>query len=75
MIAFAIVPQVQPCDSSMEGHIELQTNSDTTIYKYRIAIVDVDPKPVSKMQYYYDLDQQIVQHYLLAGQQQTQKAE
>lgn len=30
---------------------------------YSIAVVDLDPKPISKMQHYYELDQQVAKHY------------
>lgn len=51
-----------------EGFVKIlvQDNDDNKkeeVYQYRIGVVDVDPKPVSKIPYYFNLDSDIVNHY------------
>ncbi len=33
-------------------------------FGYRIAVVDLDPKPVENIPYWYNLDQQIIEHFM-----------
>jgi len=53
--------------SSNEGLVTVPKDISATgteqHYRYRIGVVDVDPKPISKMQYYFSLDTDIVNHY------------
>jgi len=42
-------------------------------YVFRVAVVDVDPKPVENIPYWYRLDQEIVEHFIKAIQQEQQQ--
>jgi hypothetical protein len=39
-------------------------------YAFRVAVVDVDPKPVQNIPYWYRLDQEIVDHFIAQERQQ-----
>jgi len=44
----------------------LNTVTDTVsknIYVYKISVIDLDPKPLLNLPYYYDLDQKLVYQY------------
>ncbi len=48
----------------------LSMNAPRTIvdahgYKYSIAVVDLDPKPLSKMQHWYEMDKEIAEFYTI----------
>lgn len=42
-------------------------------YAFRVAVVDVDPKPVQNIPYWYRLDQEIVDHFI-AQERQLQES-
>jgi len=53
-----------------ESEINLSTlntvtdNISNNIYVYKISVIDLDPKPLLNLSYYYDLDQKLVHQYL-----------
>jgi hypothetical protein len=41
-------------------------------YVFRVAVVDVDPKPVQNIPYWYRLDQEIVDHFIAQEREQEE---
>lgn len=39
-------------------------SSDKIYFKYKVNVIDLDPKSVTKIPYYYDLDAMIVNNYM-----------
>ncbi|CAG8773703.1 25535_t:CDS:2 [Dentiscutata erythropus] len=40
------------------------SNDDKIYFKYKVNVIDLDPKPVAKIPYYYELDAMIVNNYM-----------
>jgi len=58
-----LLPINQLLLSDLEHANSLGIKSNRNIY-YQIGVVDLDPKPLKKLDHYYELDQKIVDYYL-----------
>lgn len=59
-------------NDASEGVLSVDCTGTIEHYQYRIGVVDVDPKPVSKITHYYQLDAAIVSHYSMSALKQKQ---
>ncbi|KAI8917098.1 inositol-pentakisphosphate 2-kinase [Powellomyces hirtus] len=56
----------EPSDTpANEGTVRLDTSSQ--VLRYRVGILDIDPKRITKIPDYYKLDQNIVEHFKKMG--------